>query len=42
MRTFYARLLISGALIVALLVSGALAPQRDRIDATSRHADARP
>ena len=42
MRTIYARLLISGALIVALLASGALVPQRDGIDASSRHAGATP
>lgn len=42
MRTIYARLLISGALIVAMLLSGAIAPQPDGIDATSLHADAMP
>jgi len=42
MRTIYARLLISAILIVAMLVSGALTPQRDGIDAVSLHADAAP
>lgn len=42
MRTIYARLLISGALIVALLASGTLNSQRDGIDALSLHADAMP
>ena len=42
MRTIYTRLLISGALIVAMLVSGVFTPQRDGVDAVSPHADAAP
>ena len=42
MRTIYVRLLISGVLIVAMLASGAFAPQRDGIDGPSLHADAAP
>jgi hypothetical protein len=42
MRTIYARLLISAVLIVAMLASGALTPQRDGIDAVSLHVDAVP
>jgi len=42
MRTIYARLLISAVLIVAMLASGALVPQREGIDLSSRHANATP
>mgnify|MGYP001548574555 CR=1 FL=1 len=42
MRTIYTRLLISGVLIVAMLISGAFVPQRGGIDAISHPVDATP